>query len=325
MTLKRTLSSLLLLSVLLYSCTEDGSCYYAGNAADIRIDYKFIALTSEDEHLVELELVYDKIPEEQLLYTWEVNGIRSHQKTMQLIYTEPITGFIKVSNEEDHCFIYKDIAMELDLSDCCSSLGDVDFMEIAQKKNSNCAFPENSIELTADFKGPANMELLYEWSFDGQKYTDRSFQLSGVGQKSGHIKVTNPVDNCYLIKPIELDFDFGGGSIGNSVWLDTNQNSIFDSSDLSLEGVTVELYSFPARILLATTVTDRAGNYLFQNLLATRYVIKFHRPSGFDFVGKQLSTDASIDSDAHPDGFTDPILLGPCVTNLSIDAGLRRS
>jgi LPXTG-site transpeptidase (sortase) family protein len=55
--------------------------------------------------------------------------------------------------------------------------------------------------------------------------------------------------------------------IGNLVWHDTNTNGIQDAGEAPLAGVTLELYQ--GSTLIATTVTDGNGNYIFSSASGT--------------------------------------------------------
>ncbi len=62
------------------------------------------------------------------------------------------------------------------------------------------------------------------------------------------------------------------GSIGDRVWHDDNANQVFDVNDSGISGVTVELRDGSDSVI-ATDVTDSAGNYLFENLKPGSYSV----------------------------------------------------
>ena len=69
------------------------------------------------------------------------------------------------------------------------------------------------------------------------------------------------------------------GSIGQFVWDDINGDGIWQSNELGVNGIKVELYDSNMQ-LLKTTVTannaqGNAGYYLFNNLVAGNYFVKF--------------------------------------------------
>ncbi|MFO1430472.1 MAG: SdrD B-like domain-containing protein [Candidatus Competibacteraceae bacterium] len=61
---------------------------------------------------------------------------------------------------------------------------------------------------------------------------------------------------------------FGQGAIGDTIFLDRNGNNTFDAGE-GLEGVTVNLFDSTGTTLLATTVTNENGQYIFGGLNPT--------------------------------------------------------
>ncbi len=145
--------------------------------------------------------------------------------------------------------------------------------------------------------------------------------LSAVTDSNGHYLVEVPAGTGYTVQPTPpagllatmpvpaviptlqpgdqyLDADFGYhndngsptlGQIGNLVWLDTNQNGVFDGGELPLAGVSVSLIRDTdgdgqwdgGEPIIATTTTGSVfdpaygsnGNYLFIGLPAGRYLV----------------------------------------------------
>ncbi len=71
-------------------------------------------------------------------------------------------------------------------------------------------------------------------------------------------------------------------SIGDQIWMDTNGNGIQDAAETAtptlLEGLQVDLLDDTGSTTLATTFTDAAGYYLFNDLLPGKYTVKFPAP-----------------------------------------------
>ncbi len=112
-------------------------------------------------------------------------------------------------------------------------------------------------------------------------------------------------------------------SIGDRVWLDTNGNGLQDYGEVGKSGVTVNLYDC-GNVYKATTTTDGNGNYLFSNLPAGSYYVKFVLPSGFAFTTKDVGSDDTKDSDADATtGKTDCTNLSAGENDLTWDAGLK--
>ena len=64
------------------------------------------------------------------------------------------------------------------------------------------------------------------------------------------------------------------GSIGDLAYCDNNNNSIFDNGDTPQSGVQVQLCN-ASNVVVAIATTDAQGKYLFPNLAAAIYIIKF--------------------------------------------------
>jgi SdrD B-like domain len=103
------------------------------------------------------------------------------------------------------------------------------------------------------------------------------------------------------------------------VWIDANKNGVQDAGEASLSGVKVELYNCSG-LLLATTMTDNNGLYLFSNLNGGTYKVKFTLPNGYSWT--QKGTGTATDSDVHPDGSTDCLTLAQGENRIDVDAGL---
>ncbi len=64
----------------------------------------------------------------------------------------------------------------------------------------------------------------------------------------------------------------GTGSIGDSVWLDANNDGVYQPNEAGLSGVTVALKDGSGNTI-ASAVTDSDGRYLFSGLLAGNYTV----------------------------------------------------
>jgi SdrD B-like domain len=112
-------------------------------------------------------------------------------------------------------------------------------------------------------------------------------------------------------------------AIGDFVWNDLNRNGIQDSGEPGIAGVTVELYKCDKDILVASTVTDASGYYLFSGLEPGSYYVKFYAPMGCFFTQKDQGCDDALDSDADTEtGKTICTELTACETDRSWDAGV---
>jgi large repetitive protein len=89
----------------------------------------------------------------------------------------------------------------------------------------------------------------------------------------GQMKVTlsgsNNLDNDFL-----LCRGIFTGAIGDRVWLDENSDGVQDAGEAGISNVTVRLIAADGVTVLATTVTDSEGHYLFPNRTANEYTVQ---------------------------------------------------
>ena len=99
-------------------------------------------------------------------------------------------------------------------------------------------------------------------------------------------------DTCTTLtfnNPNDLTIDCGyvpecEGKIGDSAWVDTNENGCQDANELGLAGVKVKLYQGACGqpgILVRETTTDGTGAYLFSDLCPGTYTVVFDTPVGY--------------------------------------------
>ena len=123
----------------------------------------------------------------------------------------------------------------------------------------------------------------------------------------------------------DLTWDAGiyqPASLGDYVWLDKNADGIQDAGEVGISNIVVNLYDAETN-LVGTTITDAAGNYLFDNLIPGEYQLKFIRPAGYKFTQQDVGGDDAVDSDADPDtGQTAKITLVSGQNDLTWDAGI---
>ena len=77
-------------------------------------------------------------------------------------------------------------------------------------------------------------------------------------------------------------------SLGNYVWFDENEDGIQDAGDIPIPNVNVFLYNATntsTNNFIRRTTTDGNGEYLFDNLPAGNYVVRFGTPAGFMRTG----------------------------------------
>ncbi|MCK6373166.1 MAG: carboxypeptidase regulatory-like domain-containing protein, partial [Zoogloea sp.] len=97
----------------------------------------------------------------------------------------------------------------------------------------------------------------------------------------------------------DLSWDAGlyqKASIGDKVWADCNNNGLQDAGEAGVPGITVKLLDASGNVV-ATTLTDINGNYLFKDLMPGTYSVQFVAPAGYTFTTKDVGTNDAIDSD----------------------------
>ena len=117
------------------------------------------------------------------------------------------------------------------------------------------------------------------------------------------------VDTSSLFDEPELN------SVDGTVWFDENQNGLWDNGEGGLAQMTVRLLDADNK-LVAETLSDADGNYLFEDLAAGDYRISVWPAAaddGFYHSTERVSGDAheAINSDIHVGrGTTDVFTLG---------------
>ncbi|HEX2869458.1 MAG TPA: SdrD B-like domain-containing protein [Ignavibacteriales bacterium] len=122
-------------------------------------------------------------------------------------------------------------------------------------------------------------------------------------------------------------------SLGDLIWNDSNRNGIQDGGETGIEGVEVKLHACTSDHsnpndtcqcgnVIATTRTDKAGKYIFSNIMPGYYCVEIVVPCHYT-VTKSDQTDDWKDSDVIPSmKHTGCIKLNPGETNNTVDAGL---
>jgi len=113
------------------------------------------------------------------------------------------------------------------------------------------------------------------------------------------------------------------GKIGNYVWHDINGNGIQDPGELGLSNVQVRLFDI-GHNLIATTITNNSGFYLFQEVAPGLYFLQFSPPNNYrateDHQGTSTLTDSNIDG-SNGRGTTPFLDIQEGECELTIDAG----
>ena len=111
-------------------------------------------------------------------------------------------------------------------------------------------------------------------------------------------------------------------SIGDRVWLDTDEDGIQDVGEVGLPNVTVKLYTSGGG-LVGTTTTNSSGIYSFTNLSLGSYYVEFTTPSGYVLSPQNQGSNDTVDSDASAStGQTETTTLTSGENDTSWDAGM---
>jgi serine-aspartate repeat-containing protein C/D/E len=119
--------------------------------------------------------------------------------------------------------------------------------------------------------------------------------------------------------------DANNASLGDRAWVDTNGDGVQNAGEAGKAGVTVQLFSATngnPGTLLSTQLTDANGNYLFNNLAAGNYMVKFTSNDGTQLTSVNVGNDA-LDSDANASGYTGTYSLSAGEQNRTADAGFN--
>jgi len=120
-------------------------------------------------------------------------------------------------------------------------------------------------------------------------------------------------------------------SVGNRVFFDTNNDNLQTAGEPGVSGVTVSLLDNLGNIV-ATTITDANGFYLFTNVTPGTYSVRFSNPPGTVFVtanqgvngaGTGTVGESDLDSDAGSNGTTGTFTVSSGQQIVNVDAGIR--
>jgi hypothetical protein len=103
---------------------------------------------------------------------------------------------------------------------------------------------------------------------------------------------------------LTIDFGFFANTLclGNLVWFDANNNGVVDAGEVGIPGVTLRLIGADGTTVIATTVTDASGNYLFCGLAAGTYTVEVDRTSS---PGTGFPSSTDIGTSGNPDNDVD--------------------
>ncbi len=114
----------------------------------------------------------------------------------------------------------------------------------------------------------------------------------------------------------------GTAAMGDFVWQDINGDGIQNSGEPGLANVKVQLRLCDGTFV-KSTLTDNNGRFLFSNLGAKSYRLKFLLPEGYQFSPEKSTDLYELDSNANPvTGLTGCYDMKQGWQRLAIDAGM---
>jgi len=135
-----------------------------------------------------------------------------------------------------------------------------------------------------------------------------------LGPGTTDLFILNPGQN-------KTDIDLGLrllSTIAGVTWLDDNGNGLNDNTELSMSDIGVSLFDQNNQ-LIANTITDVEGKYIFENLLPDFYYVVFDAPGDFVFTTFGLDSDVDNSFASGSTGLIDVITVNDVV---GIDAGM---
>jgi hypothetical protein len=99
-------------------------------------------------------------------------------------------------------------------------------------------------------------------------------------------------------------------AVGDLVWRDDNRSGIQDPGELPANQISVQLLNADGEVV-ASTVSNQAGHYAFDNLPAGTYSVRFAGiPKDFRLTRADVGDQRMLDSDSDYSGTTPPFTLG---------------
>lgn len=159
---------------------------------------------------------------------------------------------------------------------------------------------------TTDGSGNYRFDMLIagDYLLEFVEPEDHLFSPADVGDDGldSDVDPANGRTGCITILPgvDHTSWDAGlypaPASVGDFAWNDENMNGLQDEGEVGMAGIEVHLYACGGA-WLAMTTTDESGMYLFENLDAGDYYLKFVNPFGYIFTYQDEGEDDAVDSD----------------------------
>lgn len=191
-------------------------------------------------------------------------------------------------------------------------------LDIMTMDDTNCMNANGNINVVVSGGTPP-----YNYSIDGGVTFQDANNFQGL---SGGIYMVVVEDDfgCLMNGTEELMEPICNGTVGDLVFEDLDGNGIQDPGEPGFEGVKVELYNCND-VLVDITYTYADGRYLFDEVMADDYYIRFENPDGYTGTdsaqGSNSSTDSNVDG-SRGAGTTAKFTLSAGEDERSIDYGI---
>lgn len=166
-----------------------------------------------------------------------------------------------------------------------------------------------SNEATATFAANVSPTGTYDYLWSPNNGTlsniyvpNPTVNITGIGSKTYKLTVTNTETGCSNTADANLTVNLCAPilmSIGSTAFIDLNDDGIQSGAgETGIAGLLVKLYQADGTTLVASTITDGSGNYLFSNLPEGSYVVGVTPNSVYTTASTPTpGTDDQVDSD----------------------------
>lgn len=214
----------------------------------------------------------------------------------------------------------------------CTSTGSVSVaaaippnVVIVASSNARCDQPGSA---TASATGGATP---YTYKWDNNETTATATNLTA----GTHTVTVTDAAGCTATASVTIGSTANGITIGDFVWYDDTQDGFLNNIELDggVPNVTVMLiragvdgsFGTADDVVVGTTTTDADGLYEFACVTPGTYILMFSGiPAGYVYSPKDNTADNCNDSDANPNGKTDPFtIIAGQPDNPCFDAGIH--
>jgi hypothetical protein len=117
-------------------------------------------------------------------------------------------------------------------------------------------------------------------------------------QAKAHVKIelAKPDDDGPPVPPTLIP----NAVIGDRVWLDANKDGLLTEGETGVAGVKIQLYSTYRNKLVAETVSDADGKYVFKGEFPAQLYLKVKPGDAYLFTARRVGDNRALDNDIDP-------------------------